>query len=116
MHHGLYHRTSSIYKELGGVGRQGEIWNSGMTSKEVVQYMGNFCLPFSSLDTEWDINKILDTKIFKENCTVAQRILGAAYGSLYTFSQQRCGVGGGGEGKYGGRLIHLYSDSTSAYY
>ena len=109
MHHGLYHRTSSINKELEGAGRQGEIWNSGMTSRELVQYMGNFCLPFSSLDKRWDINNILDTKIFKENCNLAHAILGDLYESLYTFSRQRCGGGvalggpGGGEHKHGGR-------------
>ncbi len=65
-----------------------------MTSMDLVKYMGNFCLPFTSLSETWDINSVLQTKIFKENCNVATRVMGGAtaaiYKQYYTFAAYEC--------------------------
>jgi hypothetical protein len=91
MHHGLYHRVSQISHELETSERTGEIWKTGMTSMDLVKYMGNFCLPFTSLQKTWDINNVLQTKIFRENCNVATRVMGAdIYQQYYTFAAYEC--------------------------
>ena len=90
MHHGLYHR-SQIVDQLKNPGdRRKKIWNSGMTSKEVIQYIGNFCLPFTSLKQDWHIESVLETKIFRENCNMAKDAMKGRYGQLYTFSNIGC--------------------------
>ena len=90
MHHGLYHR-SQIVDQLKNPGdRRKKIWNSGMTSKEVIQYMGDFCLPFTSLTSDWNINSVINTKIFRENCNMAKDAMKGRYGQLYTFSNIEC--------------------------
>ena len=91
MHHGLYHRSQIAADQLKNPGdRRKKIWNSGMTSKEVIQYIGNFCLPFTSLEPNWDINSVINTKIFRENCNMANEIMGDKYDKLYTFSDIEC--------------------------
>jgi hypothetical protein len=61
-----------------------------MTSKEVIQYMGNFCLPFTSLTSDWNIESVINTKIFKENCNMAKSVMDDRYDTLYTFSNIEC--------------------------
>jgi len=90
MHHGLYH-GSQIVDQLKNPGdRRKKIWNSGMTSKEVIQYIGNFCLPFTSLKQDWGIESVLETKIFRENCNMAKSVMDDRYDTLYTFSNIGC--------------------------
>ena len=91
MHHGLYHRVSQISHELKTSERTNEIWKTGMTSMDLVKYMGNFCIPFTSLNEDWDINRVLQTKIFRENCNVAKRVMGdTLYQTYYTFAAYDC--------------------------
>lgn len=86
MHHGLYHRSQVADQIQHSWYRQNKIWNSEMTSKEVIQYIGNFCLPFTSLKSNWNINSVINTKIFRENCNMAKNVMGDRYEKLYTFS------------------------------
>ena len=91
MHHGLYHNPQIAADQIKNPGNPGkQIWNSEMTSKEVIQYIGNFCLPFTSLEPNWDINSVINTKIFRENCNMANEIMGDKYDKLYTFSDIEC--------------------------
>lgn len=98
MHHGLYHRSQIVDQIQHPKNRQNKIWNSEMTSKEVIQYIGNFCLPFTSLDPNWNINSVINTKIFRENCNMAKGVFQLIYsdnweeryGALYTFSNIEC--------------------------
>ena len=90
MHHGLYHNPQIAADQIKNPGNPGkQIWNSEMTSKEVIQYIGNFCLPFTSLGN-WSLDEIIGTKIFRENCNMAKKVMGDGYGKLYTFSGVEC--------------------------
>jgi hypothetical protein len=90
MHHGLYHRSQIVDQLKDIYDRRKKIWNSEMTSKEVIQYMGNFCLPFTSLTSDWNIESVINTKIFKENCNMAKSVMDDRYDTLYTFSNIEC--------------------------
>ena len=91
MHHGLYHRPSDV-NSTAGANDTNQIWRTYMTSKDLITNIGNFCLPFTSLGTDVQKNEVINSRIFKENCTVAQAIMervGYDVGK-FTFNSQVC--------------------------
>lgn len=91
MHHGLYHRPSDVDSTT-GANDTAQIWRTYMTSKDLITTIGNFCLPFTSLGTDAQKEDVINTRIFKENCTVAQSIMKRAGYDIekFTFFKQSC--------------------------
>ena len=92
MHHGLYHRPSDVNSTT-GANDTNQIWRTYMTSKDLITTIGNFCLPFTSLGTDIEKKKgVINTRIFKENCTVAQEIMKRAGIDInkFTFNKEAC--------------------------
>ena len=91
MHHGLYHRPSDVDSTT-GANDTAQIWRTYMTSKDLITTIGNFCLPFTSLGTDAQKEDVINTRIFKENCTVAQAIMKRVGYDIktFTFSKQIC--------------------------
>jgi hypothetical protein len=93
MHHGLYHRPSDVDSKT-GANDTIQIWRTYMTSKDLITAIGDFCLPFTSLGTDLQKTAVTNTRIFKENCTVAQVIMKRAGYDVkkFTFNEQSCTV------------------------
>ena len=91
IHHGLYHSTKVEEQiqhpmEPRHYHRDVKVWNTEKTSKQVIQNIGDFCLPFTSLGN-WKLKDIVDTEIFKENGVMAMKKMGTKrYMQLYTFA------------------------------
>jgi len=110
MHHGLYHRPSDVDSTT-GANDTAQIWRTYMTSKDLITTIGNFCLPFTSLGTDAQKEDVINTRIFKENCTVAQSIMNRAGYDIekFTFFKQSC-TAPPPPGKYPpGKSFRLYS-------
>lgn len=93
MHHGLYHRPSNASGKP-GPNDTNQIWRTYMTSKDLIKYIGNFCLPFTSLGSDVQKQEVINTRIFKENCSVALTIMKRLdyHENKFTFYNQRCKI------------------------
>ena len=93
MHHGLYHRPSNASGKP-GPNDTNQIWRTYMTSKDLINDIGKFCLPFTSLSTDVEKEQVINTRIFKENCTVARKIMERVKYNVekFTFNKKSCGV------------------------